>query len=68
MRRSDDGQWNAVKRILTRNMPCIVLGVVGSLCIVFPIAFSVAGVAWWPFVVAYGGVLVGIALSGRVQP
>lgn len=67
MRRSDDGLAKAVKRILALGTPSIVLGIVGCLCIALPIAFEVAGTAWWPLVVAYGGVLLGLALPGKAE-
>ena len=66
-RRSDDGIAKSVKEILARNVPSICVGVVGCLCVALPIAFKVAGVAYWPLVIAYGGCLVGIALSGAIE-
>lgn len=66
-RRSDDGLGNAVKEILARNVPSITVGIVGCLCVYLPIANGVAGQDFWPFVVAYGGCLVGCALGGVVR-
>lgn len=66
-RRSDDGLANTVMRILSLNIPSIVVGLVGCLCVALPIAFEVAGIAYWPIVIAYGGVLIGIALSRTVS-
>lgn len=63
-RRSDDGIAKSVKEILARNVPSICVGAVGCFCVALPIAFEVAGTAYWPLVIAYGGCLVGVALSG----
>lgn len=66
-RRSDDGLANTVKRILSLNLGSFVVGLVGCLCIALPMAFGLAGTAFWPLVIAYGGCLVGIALSRTVS-
>ena len=63
-RRSDDGLGKTVKEILARNIPSVTIGVVGCACVYLPIANSVAGQDFWPLVVAYGGCLVGLALTG----
>lgn len=61
-----DGR-ETVREILARNVASISMGIVGCFCVTIPIAFKVAGTAYWPFVVAYGGCLVGIAFSGMVE-
>lgn len=66
-RRSNDGAGNTVKRILTRNLPSIAVGLVGCFCVSLPIAFGIAGLDYWPFVVAYGGCLIGCALGGDIR-
>lgn len=66
-RRSDDGLGKAVTEILARNIPSIVMCLTGCLCVALPIAFKVAGMDWWPLVIAYGGCLVGIGLSGVIE-
>lgn len=65
-RRSDDGLAEAVKGILARHVSSISVAAAGCFCIFMPIAFGVAGVDYWPLVVAYGGCLVGVAVSGVV--
>lgn len=65
-RRSDDGLGKAVKRILARNASAICVCLTGCACVAIPIAFGVAGVDYWPLVVAYGGCLVGVGVSGGV--
>ncbi|MBR3690190.1 MAG: hypothetical protein IKL97_03720 [Eggerthellaceae bacterium] len=67
MRRSNDGLGKAVIGILSRNIPSIVVGLVGCFCVFLPIALGIAGLDYWPFVVAYGGCLVGCALGGVVK-
>lgn len=66
-RRSDDGIAKSVTEILARNVPSICIGFVGCFCVGLPIAYGVAGVAYWPLVVAYGGCLVGVAMSGVIE-
>ena len=66
-RRSDDGAGNTVKEILARNIPSIVMGIVGCFCVFLPIACGMAGLDYWPLVIAYGGCLVGIGISGVID-
>lgn len=59
----EDG-LETVRKIVTRNVPSLSVGIVGCLCVYLPIANNIAGQDFWPLVVAYGGCLVGCALSG----
>ena len=66
-KRCQEDGLDTVKEIVARNIPSIVVTIVGCLCVALPIAYNVAGEAYWPFVVAYGGCLVGCALGGVIR-
>ena len=66
-RRPNDGIGKTVEPILARWLPSCSVGLAGCACMLLPIANGMAGESFWPFVVAYGGCLVGIALMRGVQ-
>ena len=67
MKRCREDGRGTVREILARNFGSIAVCSVGCFCVAMPIAFGVAGLGFWPLVIAYGGCLVGCALGGVVR-
>lgn len=67
MKRCQKDGRETVREILSRRMSSICVCLTGCFCVGLPIAFGIAGTDYWPLVVAYGGCLVGVAVSGVME-